>query len=75
MRDYIKASEAAQEAGEHDEAHAHTKEIQEQILKCQQAQFSQRDGESDDDVMQRAMRDPEVAVCFPSHPPFLCNPY
>ena len=62
MRDYIKAIEAVQEAAEHDEANAHSKEIQEQIWKCQQAQFAQREGESDDDVMQRAMRDPEVAV-------------
>jgi stress-induced-phosphoprotein 1 len=62
MRDYIKAIEAVQEAAEHDESKAHAKEIQEQIWKCQQAQFSQREGESDEDVMQRAMRDPEVAV-------------
>jgi stress-induced-phosphoprotein 1 len=76
MRDYVKAIEALQEAAEHDEAGAHTKEIQEQIWKCQQAQFAQRDGESDDDVMQRAMRDPEVAVrilsCIYPSP---CNPY
>lgn len=66
MRDYVKAIEAVQEAAEHDDAKAHAKEIQEQIWKCQQAQFAQREGESDDDVMQRAMRDPEVAVRFPS---------
>jgi stress-induced-phosphoprotein 1 len=73
MRDYVKAIEAVQEAAEHDEAKAHTKEIQDQIWKCQQAQFAQREGESDDDVMQRAMRDPEVAVrvSFPYSPPFL----
>lgn len=71
MRDYVKAIEAVQEAAEHDEAKAHTKEIQEQVWKCQQAQFAQREGESDDDVMQRAMRDPEVAVCIlPAHHSF-----
>lgn len=70
MRDYVKAIEAVQEAAEHDETKAHTKEIQDQIWKCQQAQFTQREGESDDDVMQRAMRDPEVAVrvSFPFPP-------
>jgi stress-induced-phosphoprotein 1 len=69
MRDYVKAIEALQEAAEHDDARAHTKEIQDQMLKCQQAQFAQREGESDDDVMQRAMRDPEVAVrVSPVHP-------
>lgn len=63
MRDYSKAIEALQEAAEHDDEKKHTTEIQEQIWKCQQAQFSSRDaGESDEEVMQRAMRDPEVAV-------------
>jgi len=62
MRDYSKAIEALQEAAEHDDEKKHTTEIQEQIWKCQQAQFSSRDaGESDEEVMQRAMRDPEVA--------------
>jgi stress-induced-phosphoprotein 1 len=61
MRDYVKAIQAVQEASDHDEEKKHTSEIQEQIWKCQQAQFSQRNGESDEDVMQRAMRDPEVA--------------
>jgi len=61
MRDYTKANEALREAELHDETNAHTKEIQEQFRKCQQAQFAQREGESDDDVMQRALRDPEVA--------------
>ena len=70
MRDYVKAIEAVQEADEHDDAKAHTKEIQDQMLKCQQAQFAQREGESDDDVMQRAMRDPEVAVRIPPRSPF-----
>lgn len=69
MRDYSKAIEAAQVAAMNDEAGAHTKEIQDQIRKCQQAQFSQRDGESDEDVMQRAMRDPEVAVRVSFPPP------
>jgi len=67
MRDYVKAIEVLQEAAEYDDANAHTKEIQDQMLKCQQAQFSQREGESDDDVMQRAMRDPEVAVRISTH--------
>lgn len=69
MREYVKAIEAVQEAVEHDETNAHIKEIQEQIWKCQQAQFAQREGESENDVMDRALRDPEVAVCItPSSP-------
>jgi len=61
MRDHSKAIEALQEAAEHDEEKQHTKEIQDQIWKCQQAQFSSSAGETDEEVMQRAMRDPEVA--------------
>jgi stress-induced-phosphoprotein 1 len=61
MRDYTKAIEAIQEAEEHDTEHKHKSEIQQQVFKCQQALFSQREGESEEEVLQRAMRDPEVA--------------
>ena len=67
MRDYVKAIEAVQEGLTHDDARAHTKEIEDQIVKCQQAQFTQREGESDEDVMQRALRDPEIAVRIPPY--------
>ena len=62
MRDYTKAIEAIQEAKDHDVDHQHTKEISQQELKCQQALFSQRGEESQEETLQRAMRDPEVAV-------------
>ena len=62
MRDYTKAIEAIQEANDHDVDHQHTKEISQQELKCQQALFSQRGAESQEETLQRAMRDPEVAV-------------
>ena len=69
MREYTKAVETLQEAEEHDESKQHTKEIHDQILKCQREQFSQPRGESDEEVMQRALRDPEVAVSIlPSSP-------
>jgi stress-induced-phosphoprotein 1 len=61
MRDYNKAIEAIQEAQEHDVERKHTSEIQQQEFKCQQAMFSQREGESQEETLQRAMRDPEVA--------------
>lgn len=64
MRDYTKAIEAIQEAEEHDEEHKHKSEIQQQVYKCQQAVFSQRSGESEEETLQRAMRDPEVAVSY-----------
>jgi len=61
MRDYIKAIEAIQRAQEHDTDHKHRSEIQQQEFKCQQALFSQREGETQEETVQRAMRDPEVA--------------
>jgi len=61
MREYTKAIEAIQQATDHDTDHHHTKEISQQELKCQQALFSQRGEESQEETLQRAMRDPEVA--------------
>ncbi|KAI0786453.1 chaperone [Abortiporus biennis] len=61
MREYTKAIEAIQEATDIDEEKKHTREIQEQVMKCQQALFAQRQGESEEETLQRAMRDPEVA--------------
>jgi stress-induced-phosphoprotein 1 len=62
MREYTKAIEAIQEATNHDTKNQHTKEIQQQEFKCQQAIFTQRGNESQEETLQRAMRDPEVAV-------------
>ncbi len=62
MRDYTKAMEAVQQATDVDEEKKHVKEIQDQVIKCQQAMFSQREGENEEETLQRAMRDPEVAV-------------
>ncbi|KAI0829345.1 chaperone [Trametes gibbosa] len=61
MRDYTKAIETVQRAADVDEEKKHTREIQEQMMKCQQALFSQREGESEEETLQRAMRDPEIA--------------
>lgn len=62
MRDYTKAIEAIQEATEHDTENQHTKEIQQQEFKCQQALFAQRGSEPQEETLARAMRDPEVGV-------------
>lgn len=61
MKDYVKAIEAIQQAEDHDTDHKHKAEIQAQMIKCQQAMYSERAGESEEEVLQRAMRDPEVA--------------
>ena len=67
MREYIKAIEAVQYAAEIDDG-SNTKEIQQQLIKCNQALSAQRAGESEQETLERAMRDPEVAVC-PRNPP------
>lgn len=64
MREYSKALEALQAASTADTAEAHTAEIQAQEMKTQQALFSQRAGETEEQTLERAMKDPEVAVCF-----------
>ena len=64
MRDYTKALEVMQLASDADEERKHGKEIQDLVAKCQQALWSQREGESEEETLQRAMRDPEIAVCL-----------
>lgn len=64
MRDYTKAIETVQLAADVDEEKKHSKEIADQVLKCQQALYSQREGESEEETLQRATRDPEIAVCI-----------
>ncbi|KAG6866007.1 hypothetical protein C0991_009679 [Blastosporella zonata] len=61
MREHTKALEAIQEARDADVEHKHTAEIQGQELKAQQALFSQRGEETQEETLERAMRDPEVA--------------
>ena len=62
MREYTKAIDAIQEAAEHDEDGSHSKEIQQQLLKCNQALVAQRPTETEEETIQRASRDPEVVV-------------
>jgi len=61
MRDYTRALEAIQEAEEHDADHKSRGEIMAQANKCEQALYSQRATETQEETMERAMRDPEVA--------------
>ncbi|OJT13177.1 Heat shock protein sti1 -like protein [Trametes pubescens] len=61
MRDYLKAIEVVEQAADIDEEKKHTREIGEQVAKCQQALMSQRQGETEEETLQRAMRDPEIA--------------
>ena len=47
---------------EHDEEGKHTSEIESLVIKCQQALYSERSTESEEQTLERAMRDPEIAV-------------
>ncbi|KAG8952056.1 Hsp90 cochaperone [Tulasnella sp. 419] len=61
MREYTKAMEAAQEAMSQDTEKKHTAEIEGQLQKCAMALYAERQGETEEETLQRAMRDPEVA--------------
>lgn len=61
MREYSKALEALQAASSADTANAHAQEIQAQEFKIQQSLFSQRADETEEQTLERAMKDPEVA--------------
>jgi len=64
LREYTKALEALDIAREQDEAAGSksTREIQELSFKIQSAISSQRANETEQETMERAMRDPEIAV-------------
>ena len=66
LREYTKALEALDVAREHDEAAGSksTREIQELSFKIQSAISAQRANETEQETMERAMRDPEIAVRF-----------
>ncbi|CBQ72597.1 probable STI1-Hsp90 cochaperone [Sporisorium reilianum SRZ2] len=65
MKEYTKAMEACQQAESVDAAQEggakNAREIQALMSKCMNELYSQREGESEQETLQRAMRDPEVA--------------
>ena len=67
MRDHTKAFEALDVAREQDEAAGSksAREIQELSYKIQSANSAQRATETEQETMERAMRDPEIAVRLP----------
>lgn len=52
---------AIEEAAEKDTEHKHTREIADQSRKCNEAIYAQRSTETEQETLQRAMQDPEVA--------------
>ncbi|KAJ4472067.1 activator of Hsp70 and Hsp90 chaperone [Lentinula aciculospora] len=62
MREHTKALEAVQEAELHDEGKKNATELQQLEYKIQMALYEQRGEETQEQTLERAMRDPEVAV-------------
>jgi len=61
MREHTKALEAVQEAELHDEGNKNAAEIKQLEYKIQMALYEQRGEETQEETLERAMRDPEVA--------------
>ena len=59
MKEYNKCVNVCAEAMEHDDG-KNTREIQQQETKALQAQYSAREGETEQQTMERIQRDPEV---------------
>jgi stress-induced-phosphoprotein 1 len=65
MREYNKCINVCAEAMEHDKDGKNAREIQQQESKALQAQYSAREGETEQQTMERIQRDPEV--CHLAH--------
>ena len=61
MREYNKCINVCSEAMEHDKDGKNAREIQNQETKALQAQYSAREGETEQQTMERIQRDPEVS--------------
>ncbi|KAH7066122.1 hypothetical protein BKA63DRAFT_425975 [Paraphoma chrysanthemicola] len=60
MKEYSKCVDVCAEAAEHDKDGKNAREIQQQETKALQAQYSARDGETEQQTMERIQRDPEI---------------
>jgi stress-induced-phosphoprotein 1 len=64
MREYNRCMDVCTEALEHDTDGKNTREIMEQQQKAIQAQYSAREGETEEQTMERIQKDPEVSLQF-----------
>ena len=62
MKEYNRCIDVCAEAGTHDPEGKHARELEAQSQRALQAQFSAREGESDEDAQARIQRDPEIMV-------------
>ncbi|MCJ1438712.1 Hsp90 cochaperone [Xylographa pallens] len=60
MKEYNKCLDVCTEALEHDENGANHREIEQQQQKALQAQFSGREGETEEQTMERIQKDPDI---------------
>ncbi|KAH0417658.1 TPR-like protein, partial [Aureobasidium melanogenum] len=60
MREYNKVIDVCNEAMAHDKDSKNTREIEQQMQKAVQAQYSAREGETEEETMERIQRDPEI---------------
>ncbi|KAH0357716.1 TPR-like protein, partial [Aureobasidium melanogenum] len=60
MREYNKVIDVCNEAMAHDKDGKNTREIEQQMQKAVQAQYSAREGETEEETMERIQRDPEI---------------
>ena len=72
MREYNKCIDVCSQASEKDEGGKNAREIEQQSQKALQAQYSSREGETEEQTMERIQRDPEITgilqgMSSPSH--------
>ncbi|MCJ1281137.1 Hsp90 cochaperone [Xylographa opegraphella] len=60
MKEYNKCLDVCAEALEHDESGANHREIEQQQQKALQAQFAGREGETEEQTMERIQKDPDI---------------
>ena len=60
MREYSKCIDVCNEAHNHDEGGKNAREIDAQSQKAMEAQFSSREGETEEETMARIQKDPEI---------------
>ena len=60
MREYNKCIDVCTEASEHDTDGKNAREIEQQSQKALEAQFAAREGETEEQTMERIQRDPEI---------------
>lgn len=60
MKEYNKCLDACNAATEADTDGKHTREIEEQTRKCMESMYSNREGETEEQTMERIQKDPEI---------------